>query len=447
MPKIFGALSSDPILSQSSPPRRFLSSSPKPLPKPKPKPHAVAVISSDALSGEEFPSPGRLFNLRPGDTPYRRNSSRSNTGTPVSTTKFSAETQALLRRLQGEKPEIHAPPRKRRKTDEIELDISEPDPFMESETMLPPRTTTIKKTTTISKTSSRFDYILDSDDIIPSSSAPPASQQAKRKGKLTEAEKETRKADREAAKLAKTAEKEALKEQKKLEKEVKLREKSENLAMATANKLKTSHAVTASEMIVYMSSEFHGSKAGTQLQTLLAPPGVLSEEYDELKVPGNVVKWKRAVTAEWDEEDDVFVPIPKDIRDEKHILIVLEAKSFVDLANDPPELGSLVTRVKQAYPSCKPIFVVEALTKLVNKVKSSQSRAYAAEVRNRMQQGTGGKVRASKAVETVDEDKIEDALLRLQLVHGCLIHQTTSFSDTAEAISNYTQHISQIPYK
>jgi crossover junction endonuclease EME1 len=49
--------------------------------------------------------------------------------------------------------------------------------------------------------------------------------------------------------------------------------------------------------------------------------------------------------------------------------------------------------------------------------------------------------------EYVDEDLVEDALLRLQVMHGTLIHHTAAMIETAEWIVVFTQHISTIPYR
>ncbi|EER40954.1 conserved hypothetical protein [Histoplasma capsulatum H143] len=46
----------------------------------------------------------------------------------------------------------------------------------------------------------------------------------------------------------------------------------------------------------------------------------------------------------------------------------------------------------------------------------------------------------------VDDDTIEDALLQLQVQHGCLIQHTAAPSESAEWIKNFTEHISTIPY-
>ncbi|EWC48136.1 hypothetical protein DRE_02715 [Drechslerella stenobrocha 248] len=408
-PKIFGALSSDPILSQSSPPaplipRDSVSRSSKPTKKGD---IFTTLLDDDSDSG--------LSSLSGSSDRKRRKllkgKERIQSSSPDYTLAPGTSAREFLDNLASKNDE-NKPVVKRRQVDDI-VDISdsgsEPEPTCRNI------------------------------DPSPEPSAPT------RRTKLTDAEKEARKAEREAARAQKAAEKEALKEQKKAEKQAKLLQKNEGQAMSIANQLKGSHVETVTEMMVNISSDFHGSRAGTQLQSFLTALNVQHAPFDST-IPC-LIKWRRIITTKWDAVDDIFVPIPRQLVDEKHVLAVIEAKAFISLTNTPAELDRFVAKVKSEYPTCKPIIVIEGLKKLVNKSKNDQSRAYAAQVRNRMQDGANETVRVSKAAQAVDEDNVEDALLKLQVVHGCLVCQTVAYMDTAEAISSYTQHISQIPYK
>ncbi|EPS37889.1 hypothetical protein H072_8454 [Dactylellina haptotyla CBS 200.50] len=411
--KIFGALSSDPILSQSSPPAPRITQEASTSPKPANKRNSLfSSILNDDFSDLDFSSPNHRVEGRRAASPKAKGKARA-TSPPYS--GLSKETQELLRKLESKTIE-NEPTIKRRRVDKVDLDISESESDREpSDLDIPP----------------------------PSSALAPG-----RKSKLTEAEKEARKLEREILKSQKAAEKEALKEQKKAEREAKALQRNENQALSTANKLKGSHVQTVGEMIVNLSSDFYATKAGVQLRSFLDVVKVNSHAPFDSPIP-NIIKWRRVVTSRWDEDNDLFVPIPREIRDESHILTVTDAKQFVNLANSPSELDSFITSITSGYPGCKPILVIEGLAKLINKSKSNQSRAYAAQVRNRMREDGGGeeRVRVDKAAQAVDEDNVEDALLKLQLIHGWFICQTTDYMGTAEAISSYTQHISQIPYK
>ncbi|KAK6542596.1 hypothetical protein TWF694_006540 [Orbilia ellipsospora] len=421
-PKIFGALSSDPIFSQSSPPApasTIIKQTSK-LPGP--------AISKNTLFAQILEDEFSDVDFSPLKNPRQRNSYQEDSATLKSKGKAKAisppryrqldkSTEDLLRKIEESSDNGRPEPiTKRRKVERGTLEISESE--SENEDITP--------------------------DSPPPSSAPTATQ---RKTKLTDVEKEARKAEREATKSKKLADKEAQKELKKREKEGRTLQRSESQALSTANKLKTSHVQTVGEMIVNISSDFYASKAGTQLCSFLDVVKVNSHAPFDSPIPG-IVKWRRVVTARWNEDEDIFVPIPREIRDESHILAYLDAKEFIPLTNSPQALKDYIRKIKSTYPTCKPIVLIEGLAKLVAKNKSNQSRAYAAQVRNRMREGGREEVvRMDKAAQAVDEDNVEDALLELQVAHGCLVFQTADFMATAESISSYTQHISQIPYK
>lgn len=77
-----------------------------------------------------------------------------------------------------------------------------------------------------------------------------------------------------------------------------------------------------------------------------------------------------------------------------------------------------------------------------------KNRKYAAIVRNQGQDEPNASQRAKKRQEGyIDQDLVEDALLRLQVMHGALIHHTAVMVETAEWILVFTQHISTVPYR
>ncbi|KAK6345362.1 hypothetical protein TWF718_007279 [Orbilia javanica] len=393
-PKIFGGLPSDPILSQSSPVSRTtkpVDKSSKPV-KPKDSLDELLGISSD----DSFGDGGRISPKRSHGVDTK---GKGRATSPI----LSEDIQERLRKLY---PEAE-PGTKRRKIDRVDLQISSSPP----------------------------------PEPVISSTAPG------RKSKLTDAEKAARAAERDATRAAKAAEKEAQREQKRAEREAKALQRSESQAISSANKLNNSYLKTTGEMIVNISSDFYASPTGIQLRALLTEIKVESHAPFDSPVP-NIIKWRRVITSEWDPQRDIFIPVPRNIQNENHILTVIQAKEFVALTNAPEELDAFIARIKTAYPACKPIVLIEGLTKLVNKSKSSQSRAYAAQVRNRMREDGGQEtVRLDKAAHAVDEDKVEDALLKLQVIHGCLLCHTQDGTYTAESVGYYTQHISQIPYK
>ncbi|PUU78278.1 ERCC4 domain-domain-containing protein [Tuber borchii] len=178
---------------------------------------------------------------------------------------------------------------------------------------------------------------------------------------------------------------------------------------------------------------------------------------DNLKL----VKWRRRVKADFDEDLGMFVLLENEqIRDENHILIYLTAEAFTNIAL-PATAGRLsahVQKIKSAFPTPamakKPtrlIYLIEGLQALVRKHKNLQNRAFQNRVLSHLPSAPNA-LGASTALNTddgttINEDDVEDALLDLQITHNCLIHHTSSPVETAEWITIFTGDISTIPYK
>jgi crossover junction endonuclease EME1 len=97
--------------------------------------------------------------------------------------------------------------------------------------------------------------------------------------------------------------------------------------------------------------------------------------------------------------------------------------------------------------------MIEGLDSLMRKNKNSKNKSYQAAILSQMdhnadpsasQSATGRKTKGPPPVH-VDEDMVDDALLRLQITHGCLVQQSAVPIETAEWISVFTQQISLIP--
>ncbi|KAI5806684.1 ERCC4 domain-containing protein [Peziza echinospora] len=251
----------------------------------------------------------------------------------------------------------------------------------------------------------------------------------------------------------KAAEREAAKETKRIEREAKLLEKQREAELATVNKLKTSKKESVKEMIVDISSPFSESPAGLQLVRFLETQECQSTKDWVSPVP-NVVKWRRKVTAELDEELGHYVPVRLKMKDEKHILVVLKGEEFVDMGE---ELDNHVRKIKTILGDShvKPIYLIEGLNALLRKSKNAKNRNFQGAVRQAIGSGEAGSApkRAARRKSgtrdytAIDEDVVEDALLNLQITHGCLIHHTATMQETSEWISVFTRDISYIPYK
>lgn len=258
-----------------------------------------------------------------------------------------------------------------------------------------------------------------------------------------------------AGKEQKAKEREEDNEKKRLLKEEKALEKRKNAAKAEVNKSKLDKKDSTPEMIVDLPASINGQQVDIQIKEFLKNLGVDSALYQS-SIP-NVIKWRRKMKARWDEEQGLWEPIERmEIHDEKHVACLMSATEFTDLAvaqNDNEDVETHVARLKSAYDGCTPIYIIEGLHSAMQKNKTAENRAYQAKVNSLAQtddvpSSSQQKARKKRpAAEIVDEDIIEDALLRLQVMNGCLVHHTGRDVETAEWVANFTQHISTIPYR
>ena len=278
-----------------------------------------------------------------------------------------------------------------------------------------------------------------------------------RKPKLTDEEKAAKlrekEREKEARKEQKEKEKEEDKEKKRLEKEEKAKEKRIAADLAEVNKSKLDKKDSTPEMIVHLPASIDGQSVDTQIRGFLKNLGVDATLYQST-IP-NVIRWRRKMKARWNPELDYWEPLEHmQVENEKHVMCLMSAKEFVDLAiaqHEEQDVETHVARLKSAYEDCIPIYLIEGLQIWMRKNRTAENRAYQAKVLSQAQANeapTGTQSKRKKApVEIVDEDTIEDALLRLQVMNGCLVHHTMTSVETAEWVANFTQHISTIPYR
>ncbi|RHZ66503.1 uncharacterized protein CDV56_108400 [Aspergillus thermomutatus] len=286
---------------------------------------------------------------------------------------------------------------------------------------------------------------------------------ARKTSKLTAAEKEARAKEREAAKAQREHEKQLEKERQKKLKEEKAREKQLAADLAEVNKLKVDKKESTPEMILDLASSFRETSIGNQSIELMKRLGV-EHTFFTSSIP-NIVKWRRKVTARYNEAAGHWEPCPHHIREEEHVLCLVTAQDFVDMviaAADPvtgtTKLELHLDRIKKAYPGHRPIYLIEGLTAWMRKNQNSRNRAFQAQVRRQLDQQNPDDssssarrrkppAKTAESTPPVDDDTIEDALLELQVTHACLIHHTSAAPESAEWIKNFTEHISTIPYK
>lgn len=258
-----------------------------------------------------------------------------------------------------------------------------------------------------------------------------------------------------ASKERKAKEKEEEQERKRLLKEEKAREKRIAADLAEVNKSKLDKKDSTSEMIVDLPASIDGQRIDTQTREFLKNLGVDTTLYQS-PVP-NVIKWRRKTKALWNAEADYWEPLEcMEIHEEKHVLCIMSAKQFISLSmvqEDDEDIETHVMKVKSAYNACTPIYLIEGLHVSMKRNKTAENRVYQAKVNSLCQteevsaSSQAASKKARPAAQVIDEDSIEDALLRLQVLSGCLIHHTATPVKTAEWVANFTQHISTIPYR
>jgi crossover junction endonuclease EME1 len=248
----------------------------------------------------------------------------------------------------------------------------------------------------------------------------------------------------------KQASKEAEKEQRRLAREQKARDKEKAAEVAKVNTLRTDKKISAPEMIVDIPSCLNEKLAG-QARNFLTP---LQIEYSDWQSSLPVIKWRRKVTAQWNDDIGHWEPVPLRVKTEKHVMCILSAKEFVDLvmADEGQDLDAHVLRLKAKFDSSEIIYMIEGLVAWLRKNRNVKNRQFTAAVRSHLSQEeqaptASQRTKKKKEQEYIDEDMVEDALLKLQVIHGTLIHHTAAMIETAEWIVAFTQHISTIPYK
>ena len=278
-----------------------------------------------------------------------------------------------------------------------------------------------------------------------------------KKPKLTDEEKAAKvrekESEKEAKKKQKEKEKDEEKEKKRLEKEEKAKEKRIAAELAEVNKSKLDKKDSTPEMIVHLPASINGQSVDHQIREFLKNLGVDATLYQS-PIP-NVIRWRRKVKARWNAELDYWEPLEyMQIENERHVLCIVSAKEFVALAtvqDEEQDVETHVAKLKSAYENCIPIYLIEGLQPWMRKNRTAENRAYQAKVLSQAQAdetSAGNRSKRRKApVEIIDEDMIEDALLRLQVMNGCLVHHTMTTIETAEWVANFTQHISTIPYR
>ncbi|KAL8872426.1 MAG: hypothetical protein Q9174_001946 [Haloplaca sp. 1 TL-2023] len=298
------------------------------------------------------------------------------------------------------------------------------------------------------------------DDTNGSGEEKKAISKTSRKPKLDDEQRAARAREKEEAKAfakaARVREKEEVKERRRLLKEDQVREKQKEKDRAEVNKLKLDKKLSTPEMIVDLPVSLDGSTVDTQIRESLKNIGVETTSYQS-PVP-NLIRWRRKIEARINPFTGYRERLSiKEIDTEKHTMYLLSAKDFVELAKAGNEsLDDHVRKIKDASKDCILIYLIQGLDAWVRKNRNARNRNYQAAVLGQADpQSLNASATASNAAakrtkqrtEVLDEDIIDDALLRLQISNKCLIHHTAASVETAEWVAYFTEQISQIPYR
>lgn len=299
-----------------------------------------------------------------------------------------------------------------------------------------------------------------------------ASTGKSRPGRLSEQDK--------ARRAAEKATKADAREARKAAKEAAAAAKAAERKLAAVNKLRIDRTESVREMIVDLSPalvEADGGVLGQRLLGFLAdvgceacpgwlPPASLGPDPDSWRL----VTWRRRVRADYEAERGLFVPLAQpQVRAEQRVLVHLTAAEFVAIACPQaalaasasssrlgiPSIDEHVAAVKRLglAPGARPIYLIEGLAAYYRQARVSEDRQFRSQVHSAM----SGSSRTTTAAATASaaaaaskrakENRIEDALLKLQVKHNCLIQLTTTAEQSAEWIAIFTTDISHIPYR
>ncbi|CAG8729039.1 4192_t:CDS:2, partial [Funneliformis caledonium] len=145
----------------------------------------------------------------------------------------------------------------------------------------------------------------------------------------------------------------------------------------------------------------------------------------------NIIKWRRKITAEWDDEFCAFMPTPERIQEESFLLIYFEISEFTKFIKDDI-LSDNINKIQETFSSKRIIILIEGYESYCRRRKTQINRNFTNAVRSEQEP---------------DLEKLEEELLWLQVIAKCLIVHTKNIQDTAEMIGILSADIATIPYK
>ena len=298
--------------------------------------------------------------------------------------------------------------------------------------------------------------------------------------------KEEKRKEREAAAAARKAAKEAeqqrkrdQKEQARIEKEKERQaEKKAARDMKIANRL-TTKAEGVKEMILCMDETLLTTGFGQAVQDYLAMLDCQIQR--QRTVSGgdigastgqNIMFWRRTVQSRFDEEQDLFVLLQTpEIDLEPFALVYVSGSDFAkmiqqgrlrsELASLKRELRIRVNkeRMKQSRESPerntrlldkqtqRVIYLIDGLEAHLRSLKKVTTKKFHQAVLASLGNQQGGTQISMDQASTVDEERIEQELLWLQLEQDCLVMHAENEEESALILVSLTEQIGLRPYK
>ncbi|RMD43818.1 hypothetical protein DV735_g1322, partial [Chaetothyriales sp. CBS 134920] len=286
------------------------------------------------------------------------------------------------------------------------------------------------------------------------------------------------KSGRQAAAASKKAEREAQraaeKATKQREREAKAKERERLAYKAEVNKSKVNKNETTADMIVEMSASLADTAVGYLVQESMRELNVEVRRVDErvnlssdddgqCHCPRNIVRWKRKINAEYDDDLDEWVPLSQHrCQSEKHILLYMTALEFVGMltgcpacttdlaaAGTPDEatirsnVDTFMARLRSEHGDCTPILLIQDLDAWLRKKTNTRNREFAAAATKRRKRKQPD---SHPSLDLITPDLVSSITLHLQLTHQPLIIQHTRTPDLAAVeITKFTQHLSTRP--
>ncbi|KAN0064498.1 hypothetical protein ACQY0O_002126 [Thecaphora frezii] len=179
------------------------------------------------------------------------------------------------------------------------------------------------------------------------------------------------------------------------------------------------------------------------------------------------VRFRRKVKARLNAVRRSWIPLETEVIEaEKVVLVVLEGKELVRMVQDAT-LADAVQALRDGLPTAgyQILLVVQGLHKHFARLKANENRAYAARIRSQLAAdsaattagggarrpggsgGSSGNAALVPGTATTIQERVEMALLGLQVTERCFVVHANGLVDLTEWICTLTADISMRPYK